>query len=260
MALRVALVTPFAWSQPHDVNEHVAGLARELRSRGHTVTVLAPSNRARDLAAGRRALAARIGDEELVAVGPAVPISRRSRMGVPVGVRANVTFALATGAFDIVHGFEPGLPSLSYVALRDSSALTVATFFSPERLAYPPARTRRERLLSRLDALLATSEETAAAAAERFPGSYRVVPAGVDLELFAPAPKQPTLVLEWRQAERPLLRALARELEAFPDWELLLLRTRPLASRPPLPRARRGRLHVRTALDGSARAEILREA
>ena len=56
MGLRVALVTPFAWSQPHDVNEHVDGLARELRRRGHTVTVLAPSNRARDLAAGRRAL------------------------------------------------------------------------------------------------------------------------------------------------------------------------------------------------------------
>jgi len=46
MALSVALVTPFAWSQPHDVNEHVDGLARELRLRGHRVTVLAPSNRA----------------------------------------------------------------------------------------------------------------------------------------------------------------------------------------------------------------------
>ena len=124
MALRVALVTPFAWSQPHDVNEHVAGLARELRARGHTVTVLAPSNRARELAAGR--LAAGLHDEELVALGPAVPISRRSRIGVPVGVRANLAFALATGRFDIVHGFEPGLPSLSYLALRDTPSLTVA--------------------------------------------------------------------------------------------------------------------------------------
>src|SRR3989442_15579516 len=88
MALRVALVTPFAWSQPHDVNEHVDGLARELRRRGHTVTILAPSNRARDLAAGRRALLGAFDDAELVALGPAVPISRRSRMGGPVGVRA----------------------------------------------------------------------------------------------------------------------------------------------------------------------------
>ena len=56
MGLRVCLVTPFAWSQPHDVNEHVAGVAQELRGLGHDVTVLAPSTRAADLLAGRRAL------------------------------------------------------------------------------------------------------------------------------------------------------------------------------------------------------------
>ena len=260
MALRVALVTPFAWSQPHDVNEHVAGLARELRVRGHAVTVLAPSNRARDLAAGRRALARGIGDEEVVAVGPAVPISRRSRIGVPVGVRANLAVALASGGFDVVHGFEPGLPSLSYVALRDAAALTVATFFSSERLSYPPARTRRERLLGRLDALLATSAATAEAAAERFPGSYELVPAGVDLGLFTPGTQRKLLVLEWRQTERQLLRALAGELAGQAGWELVLLRTRPLGTRPPVPRALRGRMHVRTALDGPSRAEVLREA
>src|SRR5947208_1636723 len=141
MALRVALVTPFAWSQPHDVNEHVDGLARELRARGHRVTVLAPSNRARELAAGRRALLNGL-DADLVALG------------------------------------------------------------------------RKRRLL----------------------------------------------VLEWRATERPLLRALTRELAAFPDWELVLLRARSLGSRPALPRALRGRVRVRTALDGAARAELFREA
>src|SRR5579885_2021359 len=175
MALRIALVTPFAWSQPHDVNEHAAGLAAELRERGHAVTVLGPSNRARDLAEGRRALASnRLTD--FVALGPAVPISRRSRMGVPVGVRANLAVALAGGRFDVVHGLEPGLPSLSYLALRHADALTAATFFSAERLSYPPGKAQRERLLGRLDALLATSEATAEAAALRFPGRYEVVP------------------------------------------------------------------------------------
>jgi predicted metal-dependent phosphoesterase TrpH len=259
MAFRVALVSPFAWSQPHDVNEHVEGLGRELRERGHHVTVLAPSNRARELAAGRRALLDGL-DAKLVALGPAVPISRRSRMGVPVGVRANLAVALAAGRFDIVHGFEPGLPSLSYLALRDAGALTAATFFSAERLGYPPARARRERLLGRLDALLATSEETAQAAAVRFPGRYEIVPLGVDPALYRPKRKRPLVVLEWRQVERPLLRALVRELTALPEWELVLLRTRPLGGRPTLPRALRGRAHVRTARDGASRAELLREA
>jgi predicted metal-dependent phosphoesterase TrpH len=259
MGLRVCLVTPFAWSRPHDVNEHVAGVARELRALGHAVTVLAPSTRAADLIEGRRALLDG-GSPEVIALGPALPVSRRSRIGVPVGVRANLSLALARGEYDVVHGFEPGLPSLSYLALRDARAFAVATFLSPERLGYPPARAQRERLLARIDALVATSEETAEAAAERLPGDYRVVSPGVDLELFRPGRKRRLAVLEWRPAERPLTRAVVRALDALDAWELVFLRTKPLAGRPALPRALRGRAHVRTLRDGAARAPLLNEA
>src|SRR5438094_930258 len=237
MGLRVCLVTPFAWSRPHDVNEHVEGLARELRALGHSVTVLAPSTRASDIVAGRRALLDGVAEHEVIALGPALPVSRRSRIGVPVGVRANLALALERGRFDIVHGFEPGLPSLSYLALRDSHALGVATFLSSERLAYPPGKPQRERLLSRIDALLATSPEVAEAAAVRLPGDYSVVFPGVDAELFHPAQKRKRIVLEWRPAGRPLVRSVYRELRELPDWELVLLRTKPLSGRPTIPRA-----------------------
>jgi len=259
MGLRICLVTPFAWSQPHDVNEHVEGIARELRALGHSVTMLASSNRARDLAAGRRALLDGL-DAEVVVLGPAVPISRRSRIGVPVGARANLALALALGRFDVVHGFEPGLPSLSYLALRDAPALTVATFLSPERLGYPPGKAQRDRLLARLDALVATSEATAEAAAGRFPGHYHVISEGVDLELFQPRRKRKVIVLEWRPNERPLVRSVLHELAELPDWELVLLRTKPLTGRPTIPRALRDRVHVRTARDGASRALLLGEA
>jgi predicted metal-dependent phosphoesterase TrpH/glycosyltransferase involved in cell wall biosynthesis len=258
MGLRVCLVTPFAWSRPHDVNEHVAGIARELRELGHEVTVLAPSTRAADLIAGRRALLD--GGSEVIALGPAVPVSRRSRIGVPVGVRANLTLALARGGYDVVHGFEPGLPSLSYLALRDAHAFAVASFLSRERLGYPPGRAQRERLLARIDELVATSEETAEAAAERLPGDYRVVSPGVDLELFRPGAKRRLLVLEWRPGERALTRAVVRALRALPDWELVFLRTKPLAGRPTLPRSLRGRARVRTLRSGEARAPLLNGA
>ncbi|HSP74386.1 MAG TPA: glycosyltransferase [Gaiellaceae bacterium] len=261
MGLRICLVTPFDWSQPHDVNEHVAGAAQALRARGHEVTVLAASTRAADLLAGRRALLdGRGADGGVIALGAAVPVSRRSRMGVPVGVRANLSLALARGRFDVVHGFEPALPSLSYLALRETEALAVATFFSPERLAYPPSRAQRERLLGRIDALLATSERTAEAAAARFPGDFRVVTAGVDTTLFHPARKRTLIVAELRQTSRPIVRALMRELRTLEGWELMLLRTRPLVARPAIPRVLVGRVHVRTLRSGASRAELLNEA
>jgi predicted metal-dependent phosphoesterase TrpH/glycosyltransferase involved in cell wall biosynthesis len=257
--MRICLVTPFAWSQPHDVNEHATGIADGLRALGHSVTVLAPSTRATDLLAGRRALQDG-ADAPLIALGPAVPISRRSQVGLPVGVRANLALALERGRFDLVHGFEPGLPSLSYLALRDAQALTVASFFSPDRLGYPPARSRRERLLARIDALVASSPEVAHAAAQRFPGEYLIVPEGVDPELFRPEPKQRVVVLEWRPAERPLSRAALRAMRELPNWELVFLRTKPLSGRPSVPPRLRGRVHVRTARDGQSRARVLNEA
>src|SRR5215218_6830076 len=259
MGLRICLVTPFAWSQPHDVNEHVGGVAEGLRRLGHEVTILAPSNRAADLLAGRRALAN--GERaDLIALGAAVPISRRSRVGVPVGVRANLSLALATGLYDVVHGFEPGLPSLSYVALRDAQALTVATFLDEDRLGYPPGRSQRERLRSRLDALLATSPEVAAAADVRFPGEYVIVGEGVDTELFRPAEKRKLIVLEWRPTERQHARAVLRTMLELPDWELVLLRTKPLTGRPYVPRELADRVSARTARDGASRAPLFAEA
>jgi len=257
--MRICLVTPFAWSQPHDVNDHVAGVAGALRARGHEVTVVAPSTRAGDLLAGRRALL-RGEQADVIAVGPALPISTRSQLGVPVGVQANLRQALAQGGFDVVHGFEPGLPSLSYLALRDTGALSVATFVSANRLGYPPARSQREKLLARLDALIALSEPMRAAAEERFPGDYRVLSPGVDAELFAPASKRKTIVVELRPNEREVARGVLLALRELTDWEVVLLRTRPLIGRPAIPRDLAQRVHLRTARDAATRAAILNEA
>jgi predicted metal-dependent phosphoesterase TrpH len=66
--------------------------------------------------------------------------------------------------------------------------------------------------------------------------------------------------MEWRQTERPLLRALVRELAQQPDWELVLVRTRIPASRPAVSPRLRGRMRVRTARTGATRAELLRSA
>jgi predicted metal-dependent phosphoesterase TrpH len=255
------MVTPFAWSQPHPVNEHVQAASEELRRRGHEVVVLAPSNRAVDLARGRRALRRLSAQDEplegVVALGPAVPVSRKSRLGVPIGVRANLELALGADSFDVLHAHEPGLPSLSYLALRDARALSVATFHSPDRLAYPPGKKQRERLLSRTDGLTAVGDDTLAAARTRFPGDYRTLPEGIELDGFRETKPAQRFLYEWRADELPRGRAALRELRAHPGWELVFVRTSPLSGRPYVPRALRDRVTVRTALDGESRARLL---
>jgi len=114
-------------------------------------------------------------------------LSRRSSLGVPIGVRASLELALTRDHFDVVHVHEPGVPSLSYLALRDTRGLAVATFHSPERLGYPPGKKQREKLLGRVDALTATSRATAEAAEAPFPGDSRVLPLGFRPQPFTPA-------------------------------------------------------------------------
>ena len=255
MSLRICLVTPHAWSVPHDTNEHVAGVADALRARGHAVVVLAPSSRSTELLAGRRAL--QTGElDGVVAISRAVPVSPRAAVGLPVGVRANVATALRRGDFDVVHGFDPALPGLSYVALLEARTTTAATFVDAERLGFPPRRNQRDRLLARIDQLLATSDDVAERAAARFPGAYTVVPAGVDLERFAPAPDKANLVvIETSAGGLPIVRAALRALRGLDGWEAILLRTAPLAARPSIPLGLRERVHARTAARGDARAD-----
>jgi predicted metal-dependent phosphoesterase TrpH/glycosyltransferase involved in cell wall biosynthesis len=264
MRLRVCMVTPFAWSQPHAVNDHVAGAAAELRRRGHEVVVLAPSNRASALTAGRRALRRLQRDgkplEGVVALGPAVPVARGSRLGVAMGARANLKLALTADRFDIVHGHDPALPSISYLALRDARSLAVATFHSAERLAFPPGRKQREKLLARIDALTATDAEVAESAAQRFPGTYETLPLGVDTSAIRPGEPRQRFVVEWRAEDSFRGRAVIKALKELPGWEAVVLLTRPLSARPYVPRSLRGRVSVRTALDAVARANELRGA
>jgi len=257
--LRICLVTPHAWSVPHDTNEHVGGVAAALRARGHDVVVLAPSSRSADLVAGRRALQeGRLAD--VVALSRAVPVSPRAAVGIPVGVRANVATALRRGDFDVVHGFDPAMAGLSYVALLESKTTTAATFVDPERLGFPARRTHRDRLLARIDTLLATSDDVAERAAARFPGAFTVVPAGIDLGLFRPGRKRNLVVIETSAAGLAVVRSVLRALRSLPDWEAIVLRTARLAARPSIPMRLRDRIHVRTAVSAAARAELLRAA
>ena len=223
------------------------------------MTVVAPSSRAADLLEGRRALQrGAVGD--VVAIGAAVPTSLTERVALPMGVRANLAATLAIGAFDVVHGFEPGISSLSSAALLEAETTTAATFFSTERIAVPPRKNQRAKLLARVDALLGTSSESVERASERFPGDYQTIPLGVDCSMFAPSVKRKLIVAELAPGQSAVARALLRLLPALPGWEVVLARTAPLTRRPTIPAAIRPRARQRSLVKPDARRATLAEA
>jgi glycosyltransferase involved in cell wall biosynthesis len=169
-SLRVALVCPYDWQRPGGVRTHVAGLAAELRSRGHHVDVIAaghPSGSSAGLVlVGAPTPVRANGSVARVALGPAA--WRRTRR------------AIAAGGYDVVHVHEPAVPLIARAAARWRSGPVVATFhmYDPRARAYRLLGPFVRRPLRALASGIAVSAAAGACASRVYPVD-EVIPNGV---------------------------------------------------------------------------------
>jgi hypothetical protein len=186
------------------VNEQVRALAERLSAVGHEVTVIAPTaDRPAVEEAHRRVQAVLTGERETVFL-PDEPFPRYFFAGATYAVKesgslkliaappeliANIDVLLGAEEFDLLHLNEPFVPGLGWSALRHASCPLVATFHANPETMRPfwSTRPRLRRLFDSLDAAIASSAAVRDLAALSFPGAYRVIPPGVDLEVFRPA-------------------------------------------------------------------------
>ena len=175
--MNIGLVSPYSWDVPGGVNRHIEQLAAHLRRRGHRVTVIAPDGRAQEgfYTAGRSFAVSANRSVAHISFGPRVA-SRVRRF-------------LAASSFDVLHLHEPLIPSVSMLALLYSRCANVATFHAAReegsmgyRLALPLLR----RLAARIHLRAAVSPAAEELVSRYFPGPYRILPNGVDTELFSP--------------------------------------------------------------------------
>ena len=181
---RIAVVTPYSWSVPHPVNDHIAELATgmvELRAReGDSipdVVVIAPSlnpkarrvtRRAlRDLARGVDAATA-LGEPALHATatrsrrggpGGAFPLLA---VGLPIGhasvaLRASLRLLLERGGIDLVHAHDPLESDLTRVVVRHWPGFTVATWHEVPSMRV--LKGLQERIADQIDLSFVTSDE-----------------------------------------------------------------------------------------------------
>ena len=182
-ALRVALICPYAWDDSGGVQVHVGELAERLRSRGHTVAVLAPV-RGEHTPTG------------VCAVGRPLDIPYNAS-NAPIDPRPwairSVRDELQCFAPDVVHAHEPLAPSTSLWATLSSRAPVVGTFHSAASRSwlYDAAGPMLRRVARRLAIRIAVSEAAARFAARRIGGRFEIVPNGVDVSRFAHAAPAP---------------------------------------------------------------------
>ncbi len=245
--LAIAQVSPFALETRTEVGDYVTRLSGELHRRGHRVLVIAPSQSAELVSESRDALRMAPGalleladhSPVVLGVGEVLPFSptRRRQASLPVDVARTIEQALSTLPLDIVHVHEPFAPSASSAALRAARALSVASFHNPtERaLSVQLGRQLSERLFSRLDARVTSSEASRTLMQHYFPAEYRVVsqaaePVPRTADPLAGGTFNMVLIAD---EERGALRTFLRALRLMPlqaPWRATIWSSRPLAA------------------------------
>ena len=219
--MKVLVVSPYSWSTPGGVGAHVGHLATALRSRGHEVRIVAPSE-------GEP-------DPGVVSVGRSVPIPYNgsiARLAFGPRVALRIRVALRRARPDVVHVHEPFAPSAGLLTLLNTRLPVVATFHASigRSRAYRVAAPALRPLYRRLAARIAVSEEARRTIEEAFgrDGGVTVIPNGVEWARFSrlPPPAGSTILfvgrMEKRKGAAVLVDAFARLAGERPDAELVL--------------------------------------
>jgi phosphatidyl-myo-inositol alpha-mannosyltransferase len=236
--MKIGLVSPYDWSYPGGVQDHIAHLAAELRSRGNTVRILTP-------ATGLRARQVEYGVYKLGWAAPVRVNGSIARVAVAPDWRGRIRALLRREQFDVLHLHEPLASALPLTMLHLSGVadtLYVGTFHAWARRsltstsdwAYYSARPLLGRYFRRLHGRIAVSPAAVEFVSRFFPGEYRIIPNGVDLGRFSDG--IPPLAqyndgrfnivflgrLEQRKGLKYLLRAIPIIRQHYPNTRFLI--------------------------------------
>ena len=179
--MKICLVSPYDYTHPGGVSEHVRHLAEELRDRDHHVTVMAPSTDLDD----------EHGIPDYIRIGRSVPVPGNgsvARIALSFHLARRVRSLLDDNPFDVMHYHEPLSPALPITTLRFHRGANVGTFhaYARRNLGYYYARPFLKRYFRRLHSCIAVSVPARDFVSRYFPGDYHIVPNGIDTQRFRP--------------------------------------------------------------------------
>lgn len=189
--MRVGLVSPYSYSYPGGVGQHVEALAEELMRLGHEVHVLAPYDPDDRLAwLSHRGVRpqARPVPGHVIPLGRTVAVNANgavANLALSPEVCSTLYRRLSRANYDVVHVHEPNAPFASWCAAELARVPLVGTFhcYSTNGLVNRVAANvvGARRLFNKLHVRIAVSQAARWTAERFYGGHYRLIPNGVDL-------------------------------------------------------------------------------
>lgn len=227
--MKIGLVSPYDYSHPGGVINHVSYLAHHLRLLDQDVKIIAPLHKKEP---GQF-------DENVTVVGRPLPVtygSTTARIALSPWLPYQVKKVLQREKFDILHMHEPFMPMLSLSMLIESQTINVGTFHaSHERsIAYRLGQPLMRKLSSKLHGKIAVSQPALNYISKYLPGEYRIIPNAVDTQYFQPeGPVKEEFKdgklnilfvgrLEERKGVPDLIQACSIVKQDFPNFRLII--------------------------------------
>jgi phosphatidylinositol alpha-mannosyltransferase len=182
--LRIALVTEYYYPHLGGVCEHVHFFAREARRRGHHVDVITSNIPGAEL------------QPHVIRLGRSQPVyanGSQARITLGWNLRRDMRRVLRQGQYDIVHVHSPLTPVLPVLAIEEAECPVVGTFhtYFDRSFGYTVGRRFFQKRLDMLSAAIAVSHSTTVALDRYFEADWRVIPNGIDTDVFHPSAPPP---------------------------------------------------------------------
>ncbi len=224
--MKIGIVSPYAYPRPGGANSYIREQYEQLRELGHDV----------------RIITAPWGDDppaqDVIQIGQALAVPYNGSIGrITLSLRLEwlVSRMLKREQFDVIHHHEPLVPFLSMQILDRAKCPNVATFhaFGGFSLSYWLGRPFGQMYMQKLDARICVSSAAKHYVSRYFPGEYRIIPNGVDVDFYASARAFPEYRdgkvniffvgrAEPRKGAMYLLRAYALLKRRYPETRLIL--------------------------------------
>ena len=186
-SLRIALVTEYYYPHLGGVCEHVHFFAREARRRGHHVDVITSH------------IPGAEAQPNVIRVGRSQPVycnGSQARITLGWNLRKEVRRVLKQGRYDIVHVHSPLTPVLPILAIEEADCPVVGTFhtYFDRSIGYTLGNRFFQKRLNMLSTAIAVSNSTTVALNRYFEADWKIIPNGIDTDVFHPsAPPPPGL-------------------------------------------------------------------